>query len=689
MALLGAAIAGHGQTPQNAPEMASHDVPATFSTKVNLVMVPVVVRDGQGKAIGTLQKEDFQLFDQGKPQMISRFSVEKAGETAIPAEVADDATLQNAATSTAAKAPSSIAQRFVIYLFDDVHTSTADLMQARNAADKHLSESLDATMRAAIFTTSGQGNLDFTDDRVKLHEALMKLMARPAMSPAGSECPDLTYYMADLIQNKNDQTALHAAAQEALATCAPPPPIPPSNTPAYQQIMEQAEQNAENVSRATASNILALGERETRLAFTVLENAIRRLAAAPGDRTLIFVSSGFFFADDLRDEETGIFDRAIRANVRISSLNARGLYTMIPGGDASTPTTAGGPEVMNLKSQYQRESALVEEGIQAELADATGGRYFHNNNDLKAGFAQVAASPEFLYVLGFSPQNLKLDGRYHALKVTLKTSHGLDLQARRGYYAPKHLPDPEEDAKREMQEAMFSRDEVQDIPLDLHMQFFKSSDIVAKISVLARVNVKKSALPQGGRTEQRQPDGTFRPVRPQWEFHHWYAKNTGASFAGSNPGEGAEFGYYSSHILRRRPRELRHPPGGSGFRRPGHGGAQRRGGHSLKLPGQRFSYIALKNTVELSTSRGVPFQNAGERRSRGPFPVRPNRRTRLAWPNAHRAECAPAKYTRNGISRRAGYLQRQSEPGDGSGGGARREGQSDRNAAKGRFSALR
>ncbi len=70
--------------------MSSHDAPATFSTKVNLVMVPVVVRDGKGKAIGTLQKEDFQLFDKGKPQVISRFSVEKAGESVIPAEVATD-----------------------------------------------------------------------------------------------------------------------------------------------------------------------------------------------------------------------------------------------------------------------------------------------------------------------------------------------------------------------------------------------------------------------------------------------------------------------------------------------------------------------------------------------------------------------------------------------------------------------
>jgi hypothetical protein len=176
--------------------------------------------------------------------------------------------------------------------------------------------------------------------------------------------------------------------------------------------------------------------------------------------------------------------------VRISTLNARGLYTVIPGGDASTPSSAGGPEVANIKARYDRESATAEEDVLEELADATGGRYFHNNNDLKAGFAQVAAAPEFVYVLGFSPQNLKLDGAYHKLKVTLTNSHGLDLQARRGYYAPKHLADPVEDAKREIKEALFSRDEMQDIPVELHMQFFKSSDVAATIAVLARLNVR-------------------------------------------------------------------------------------------------------------------------------------------------------------------------------------------------------
>jgi VWFA-related protein len=482
---------GQAPAPQNppnpnAPEMVSHDAPATFSAKVNLVLVPVVVRDAQGKAIGTLQKDDFQLFDKGKPQTIGRFSVEKAGEAATPAEVAVDAALEkSAAAGISNKAPAPIAQRFVIYLFDDVHLSTADLVQARNAADRQLNESLDPATRAAIYTTSGQGNQDFTDDRAALHGALLKLMSRPTMGAPGSECPDLSYYAADLIQNKNDPSALEAAITEAMATCVPPPP---DNSEAS---LEAARRVAENVSRSTASRVLNFGERETRLAFTVLERSIRRLSAAPGDRSLIFVSPGFFLADDLRQEETDIMDRAIRANVRVSSLNARGLYSIIPGGDASTSDPVASQQVLTAKGEYQRESALAEEGVLAELADATGGKYFHNNNDLKAGFGQLAASPEFVYVLGFSPPNLKLDGAYHALKVALRNSRGMDLQARRGYYAPKHAADPEEDAAREIQDELFSRDELLDIPLELHMQFFKSSDVSATIAVLARVKLDR------------------------------------------------------------------------------------------------------------------------------------------------------------------------------------------------------
>ncbi len=66
------------QQAQTTAEVTQRDTPFTFSTGVNLVLVPVVVRDRDGHAVGTLKKEDFQLFDKGKLQEISKFSVEKA-----------------------------------------------------------------------------------------------------------------------------------------------------------------------------------------------------------------------------------------------------------------------------------------------------------------------------------------------------------------------------------------------------------------------------------------------------------------------------------------------------------------------------------------------------------------------------------------------------------------------------------
>jgi hypothetical protein len=191
---------------------------------------------------------------------------------------------------------------------------------------------------------------------------------------------------------------------------------------------------------------------------------------------------------DYRPDETDLMDRAIRSNVTISSLDARGLYNPSLEADASRPSLPAG--IMTIRSQYEMQNATANEDALAELADATGGQFFHNDNDLAAGFQRVAAQPEYLYVLGFSPQNLKFDGSYHALKVSLKSPSGLNLQARRGYYSPKHAIDPEEQAKEDIREALFSRDEMRDIPVDLNMQFFKSSAATAKLSVLARVDVK-------------------------------------------------------------------------------------------------------------------------------------------------------------------------------------------------------
>jgi hypothetical protein len=143
-----------------------------------------------------------------------------------------------------------------------------------------------------------------------------------------------------------------------------------------------------------------------------------------------------------------------------------------------------------VKAQYTRDAARQQDDVLAELASNTGGTFYQNSNDLDEGFRRVATAPEFYYLLGFSPENLKMDGSLHTLKVSLRNSKDLSLQARRAYYAPKHLTDPAQQAKQEIEEALFSRDELRDIPIELHTQFFKSGETDAKLAVLARVDLR-------------------------------------------------------------------------------------------------------------------------------------------------------------------------------------------------------
>ena len=86
----------------------------------------------------------------------------------------------------------TVPQRFIAYLFDDIHAAFGDLAFARQAALRHLSKELNATDRAGIFTTSGLGVVDFTDDHDKLIDAVNRLQPRPIGRSVVQECPDIS-----------------------------------------------------------------------------------------------------------------------------------------------------------------------------------------------------------------------------------------------------------------------------------------------------------------------------------------------------------------------------------------------------------------------------------------------------------------------------------------------------------------
>jgi len=459
---------GSAKTP--AAEVETKGAPVKFTSRVNLVPVTVVVRDSRGNAVGNLTKEDFRLFDNGKPQVITKFSVEKPGAPVAIEKQSPELEAQQAKPPAAA-APPVIADHFVAYLFDDVHTKFDDLARTRDAAARVLS-SMQAAERAAIYTTSGQISLEFTNEQPKIQDTLLRLRPVPVTGGAGPgmECPDISYYTADRIVNLND----HQAIQVSLA---------------QYQACSGNQYATVNEVMMFAQRALTDGEHETRLVTSVLNQLVRRMSAMPGQRSIVLASPGFLVPAYDQPDVTEIINRAIRTNVIISTLDARGLWTP-PGYDASSPSPVGSAAVIGIMSSYLQMEASAQEDVLAELADGTGGAWFHSNNDLGEGFRRLAAAPEYIYVLAFTPENLKSNGKFHSLKVMLKEGKGLTLQARKGYYAPRRETEMADQAKQDIEDALFSREVMKDIPVTLHTQFFKSSDTDAKLSVLARVDVR-------------------------------------------------------------------------------------------------------------------------------------------------------------------------------------------------------
>jgi len=482
VALAALCVASAQQPPapatQNAAETATTESAATFRSHVNLVMVPVVVRDRKGKAVTSLTKEDFQLFDKGKPQEITRFSVEKAGAKpeAAPAQPSPAPLAEENGQNVVA--PDS----FIAYLFDDIHIQFGDMVRIRDAARRHM-DSLGPRDRAGVYTTSGQVVQEFTDDRDKLYEALARLMPRPVARDISRPCPNLDYYMADMIENKHMSDLIAAAIAETV-TCA-------------NLSGPGAAQMAAMMVDSAARSADAAGTQETRIALFSLRDMVRRMAAAPGKRMILLLSPGFY-SPEQQMEKMDVFERAIHANVIISSLDARGLWTDSTY-DASQPGMAS--SALRVKSQYEHLGAIAASDVLEEMASGTGGGFIQSSNDFDEGLRRLATAPDAIYHLGFSPQNLKMDGGFHGLKVVLRTASkipGADLNARKGYYAPTHSQNEAENARREIEEAVFSREETQEIPAGLRIQFFKPTAKTAKLSVLAHIDVRTLKFRKAG-----------------------------------------------------------------------------------------------------------------------------------------------------------------------------------------------
>ena len=447
--------AGAPATGNTQSEISTRSTDAAIKVQVNLVLVRVVVRDAGGKVVPGLKQEDFQVFDKGRRQKISSFSVEtteKPGENGAAAMTEKVVGAEAPAEAgTAVMHASAMAQRFLALVFDDSHLKAADAM-AVHSATKKLFASLTPTDRVAIYSTTGNVQQDFTADAQTLRKTLAAIIPHPSKGEGDMECPNITYYQADLIVNKHDRDAAVVAALDATTNQCPVDVI------------------------ADAQRVLQEGDSVTMASYQRMEDIVKNLAGMPGQRVLVYVSPGFVLPDGVMPDHWGFIEQALRAGVVVNTIDARGLYTadVMPDIDAPPQQPPPPPPADSSVTDYQGEEgkyrmqAQFESGqVLAGIAAATGGRFFHNRNDLDVAMSQALAAPEVSYVLGFRPQQQNADGKFHSLKVKLDGGKKYQIQATNGYYASKKPVDPEEAAKQEVREELYSREEMAGVPIDV------------------------------------------------------------------------------------------------------------------------------------------------------------------------------------------------------------------------------
>lgn len=475
-------VASQTDTNGTAAEITSRAVVPTFKSRAELVLVPVVVRDSKGNALGSLHQEDFHVFDEGKPQIIKYFTIETPQTRIADQKGAPAARDMEIGDTDLSRVPSP--QHFLAYVFDDVHLNAGDLVSVRQATDRQLS-ALNNGDHVALYMSSHHNMMEFTDDVSRLREVLSRLQPQPAIS--GDQCPWLGAYWADLIDradyNENDLAVREGLRQINGCHETMHDPQPPAN---LASTIPQPEFGPKLMMdlRLSVDRTLEESDRDARAVLTLLRDVVHRMSMLPGERTITMVSPGFL-TRNLRQEFAGIIDSATRSGVVINTLDARGVYTV--GFDATENLVKESQQRLAI----EHTAARIQEGILAELAEGTGGLFFHSSNDLNAGIRRTSGRAEYSYVLGFAPKVSRTGDAYHRLKVTLVNRRDLTVQARRGYMTIAPSADPTATAQKQIEAAMFSGEEFLEIPIQLNTEFFTGVDQQSRLTASVRLDLRR------------------------------------------------------------------------------------------------------------------------------------------------------------------------------------------------------
>ncbi len=422
----------------------------TFTSNSNLVIVDATVKDKSGKIIEGLTQDDFTIFEDGKPQKVAVFEFQHLTmESEPPPALSLDDQLklpEDPKTTITSSTPGHIQfhnKRLLVFFFDFSSMGIPEQLRAQDASVDYLKTHITKDDMVAVLLYTGTGAplvlSDFTDDRDVLSRVLKGLPIGEASDLAG---------LADTGDDNNEDTGAAFVADET-------------------------EFNIYNTDQKLAA----------------IEQAAKMLSSFPEKKALVYFSGGVSKTgvDNQAQLEASI-NAAVKANLAIYAIDARGLMADPPGGGASKAGSRG-TGIFN-GSVYNSQRAGINDSQETlfTLAEETGGKAFLDSNDIEAGITQAQVGMGSYYLLGYYSNNNAKDGKYRRIQVKLTSKMaGMKIEHRLGYYADKVWGKlNSQDKDQQLKEALSAGDPVTDLPLALQIDYFR----VAPTAYFVPVSIK-------------------------------------------------------------------------------------------------------------------------------------------------------------------------------------------------------
>ena len=405
----------------------------TFQVEVDYVDVDVVVTDEQGNFVRGLTRDDFKVFEDGKPVTLDTFSTVE-----IPMQRFDATRFGGRAVVDDVRSNRSVFEgRFYVIVLDDIGTAPLRSQYVIRAAREFVEKHFAANDTAAVVYTSAkrERSQEFTSDRALLLAAIDKFQGVKLRSS-----------VLDRLDGYYQELALASSLRNDAGE-----PLDPTSDAARKQSAFSKGEGYPN--RTYDQNDLERGQRALGV-LGQLKSYAEFLANVRGRRkAMVLFSEGIdypvhdiFAAQDatnvLRATEDAIA-AAARANVNIFTVDPRGLVGLT---SEYIELNRSNSELFTIGARdprygLQPHTALLAEMRQTQdslrtLAEETGGLAAIDTNSFTSSFDRIVQANSLYYMLGYDPPNHPQDGKFHKIEVRLDRP-GLRVQARKGYASPR------------------------------------------------------------------------------------------------------------------------------------------------------------------------------------------------------------------------------------------------------------